>query len=66
LGILRAPGFASPLNVERITGATVTVPPSGSGTFEVVPEPCGRPACTVSVVVGSPVGHELAYFTYRD
>ncbi len=67
LGILRAPGFTGTLNVQQITGATVAVPPSdSSSSFEVVPGPCASPACTVSVVVGSAAGPEVAYFTYRD
>lgn len=66
LGILRAPGFSAPLNVDQVTGATVAAQASGSASFEVVPEPCGLPACTVSMVVSSPTGREIAYFTYRD
>jgi DNA-binding beta-propeller fold protein YncE len=66
LGILRAPGFTAPLNVEQITGATIATQPSGPGTFEVVPAPCAQAVCTVSVVVSSPAGREFAYLTYRD
>jgi hypothetical protein len=66
LGILRAPGFTGPLNVEAMTGATSAAQPSGSGTFEVVPGPCSLPLCTVTLVVGSSAGREFAYFTYRD
>jgi hypothetical protein len=66
LGILRAPGFAASLNVEEVIGATIAGQPSSSATFEVVPGPCDQPVCTVSVVIGSPAGHEFAYFTYRD
>ena len=66
LGILRAPGFTSALNVEQVTGATVAAQPTSSASFEVVPGPCAQATCTVSVVVGSPAGREFAYFTYRD
>ena len=66
LGILRAAGFTGALNVEQITGATVAAQPSGSATFEVVPGPCASAACMVAVVIGSPAGREIAYFTYRD
>ena len=66
LGILRAPGFTDPLNVAALTGATITAQPSASATFEVVPALCALPICTVTLVVGSPAGHEFAYFTYRD
>jgi hypothetical protein len=66
LGILRAGGFTGALNVEQITGATVAAQPSGSGAFEVVPGPCALATCRVTVVIGSPAGHEIAYFTYRD
>jgi hypothetical protein len=44
----------------------VTRAPSGSGSFEVLPQPCAAAVCTVSVIVTSPAGRELAYFTYRD
>lgn len=66
LGILRAPGFTDALNVEQITGATARAEPAGSGSFEVVPAPCATATCTVSVVVASPAGREVASFTYRD
>ena len=66
LGILRASGFKAALTVEQITGATALTPPSGSASFEVVPDQCASATCTVSVVVGSPAGREFAYFTYRD
>jgi len=66
LGILRAPGFSASLNVEQVTGADVPAQPSSLTSVEVVPAPCDLPPCMVSVVVGSPAGHELAYFTYRD
>jgi hypothetical protein len=66
LGITRASGYAAPLTVEKITGATVVTPPSGSSSFEVVPVQCPVSTCTVSVVVSSPAGREFAYFTYRD
>lgn len=66
LGILRAPGFTAPLNVEEIIGATIDAQPSGAASFEVVPGPCDLPVCTASVVVSSPAGRVFAYFTYRD
>jgi DNA-binding beta-propeller fold protein YncE len=66
LGILRAPGFTAPLNVEEIIGATIAAQPSGAASFEVVPGPCDLPVCTASVVISSPAGREFAYFTYRD
>ena len=66
LGILRAKGFTGALNVESVSGATIVAQPSASASFEVVPEPCAQATCTVSVVVGSPSGRELASFTYRD
>ena len=66
LGITRARGYAAPLSVGQITGATVTRAPSGSGSFEVLPQPCAAAVCTVAVIVTSPAGRELAYFTYRD
>jgi hypothetical protein len=66
LGILRAPGFTGQLTVEGITGATIAIQPSTAASFEVKPDACGQPSCTVSVVVGSPAGREFAYFTYRD
>jgi hypothetical protein len=66
LGILRAPGFSGPVNVEQVTGATVAAQPGSSASLEVVPEPCDAATCTVSVVVGSPAGRQFAYFTYRD
>jgi hypothetical protein len=66
LGITRARGYAATLSVGQITGATVTRAPNGSGSFEVLPQPCTAAVCTVSVIVTSPAGRELAYFTYRD
>jgi hypothetical protein len=66
LGILRAKGFTGRLTVESVSGATVATQPSDSASFEVVPAPCSQATCTVSVVVGSPSGHEFADFTYRD
>ena len=66
LGILRAKGFAGPLTVDRFTGASVAVPPSASGSFEVVPDPCSLAICTVSIALSSPSGRQLVSFTYRD
>lgn len=66
LGILRAKGFTGRLTVESVAGATVATQPSDSASFEVVPAPCSQATCTVSVVVGSPSGHQFADFTYRD
>ena len=66
LGILRAPGFTGSLVVQRITGASLYVQPSGAASFEVVPEPCSQAVCTVSLVLDSPAGSAFASFTYRD
>jgi hypothetical protein len=66
LGILRARGYTAALSVERITGAIVTVQPSGAASFEVLPQHCAVAVCMASVVVSSPAGREFAYFTYRD
>ena len=66
LGILRARGFAGRLTIESVSGATVATQPSAAASFEVVPAPCAQATCTVSVVVGSPSGHQFADFTYRD
>ena len=66
LGILRAKGFAGALTVDRFTGASVAVQPSSSASFEVVPDPCSLPVCTVSIAVSSPSGRQLVSFTYRD
>jgi hypothetical protein len=65
LGILRASGFTAALNVEQISGGSVASQPD-STSLEVVPEPCAAATCTVSVVVGSSAGRQVAYFTYRD
>jgi hypothetical protein len=66
LGITRARGYTASLTVDQVNGATVTTQPGTSASFEVLPQPCSAPACTVSVVVSSPAGKEFAYFTYRD
>lgn len=68
LGITRAQGYTASLNVDQVTGATVTTQPSASASasFEVLPQSCAAAVCTVSVMVSSPEGREFAYFTYRD
>ncbi len=66
LGITRGKGYTASLSVDQVTGATVTTQPGTAAAFEVLPQACSAAACTVSLVVGSPAGRELAYFTYRD
>ena len=66
LGILRAKGFTGQLTVDQFKGASVAVQPTAAASFEVVPDPCSLPICTVSLGVNSPSGRQLVYFTYRD
>ena len=65
-GVVRAPGFTDPVQVQEVVNGFPIADPAGEGPGELIPGRCTQPVCTVSLVVKSGARLEYAWVTYRD
>jgi hypothetical protein len=66
VGILRAPGYAAAVTIHEAVGGLPVTDPGVGNQGEVLPAPCHQTTCTLSVVLSSADGSEIAHVTYRD
>ena len=65
-GLLRAPGDTEAVQVFRADGAAAVFNPMGGSQGEVVPAPCQKASCEITIELSGPSGTEFARVSYRD
>jgi hypothetical protein len=65
-GVLRAPGFTDPVQVDEVVNGAPLADPAGDAPGQLLPRPCGQPSCNVTLVLSSGSKLEYAWITYRD
>jgi hypothetical protein len=65
-GVLRAPGFTDPVQVQEVVNGLPIVDPAGDVAGQLVPGRCDQPSCTITLVLKSGSRLEYAWITYRN
>jgi hypothetical protein len=65
-GVVRAPGFTDPVQVQEVVNGMPLVDPAGDSPGQLLPGRCIQPSCTVTLVLSSGSKLEYAWITYRD
>jgi hypothetical protein len=65
-GVLRAPGFTDPVQVDEVVNGAPLADPAGDAPGQLLPRPCGQPSCSVTLVLSSGSKLEYAWITYRN
>ena len=65
-GLLRAPGDTEDVQIFRATGAASVINPMGGNQGEVVPEPCAKASCEITIQLSGPSGTEFARVFYGN
>lgn len=65
-GIIRAPGFADPVQVQEVVNGLPLLDPEVDAPGQLVPGRCIQPPCAVTLIVKSGSRLEYAWITYRD
>lgn len=65
-GIVRAPGFTDPVQVQEVVNGLPIEDPAGDAPGQLVPGRCQEPPCTVTLILKSGSRLEYAWITYRD
>jgi hypothetical protein len=65
-GIIRAPGFTDPVQVQEVVNGLPVLDPAGDAPGQLVPGRCIQPPCAVTLIVKSGSRLEYAWITYRD
>ena len=65
-GVVRAPGFTDPIQVQEVLNGLPVADPSGDAPGRLVPGRCDQPPCAVTLVLKSGSRFQYAWITYRD
>lgn len=65
-GLLRAPGFTEPVQVQEVVNGLPLVDPAGDMAGQLLPGRCDQPSCTVTLILKSGSKLEYAWITYRN
>jgi hypothetical protein len=65
-GLIRAPGFADPVHVERVVNGYPLAEATVDAPGQLGAEPCGQPTCTMMLTLRSGTKAQIAWITYRD
>ena len=65
-GVLRAPGFTDPVQVQEVVNGLPIVDPAVDVPGQLVPGRCDQPSCTVTLALKSGSRLEYAWITYRN
>ena len=65
-GVLRAPGFTDPVQIETVVNGAPVADPDGDLPGKILPAACHESNCSVTLVLNSGAKRVYAWFTYRD
>lgn len=63
-GVLRAPGFTDPVQIETVVNGAPVADPAGDVPGQILPAPCYESSCSVTLVLNSGAKRVYAWFTY--